>query len=253
MKRSTIILIIYFIISIITPVIILKSCVGSTPQEQVDMWQTAIQNSDRPVRYLLVPEGENDSIDLNIHICAVEPNGNPGRTLINGEVYEKDTLLIAANSQGEIKITYEANLALIIENRNACAAFHIDEAIIDRLMISSQGDVNIEASNIGTMVITDSLGVGNVAIRACNVGSLMSSREGAQNLSVESSNVGRVSIPVGGCAYEIDDSNIGMMVNGGKRELLIGGSNAHMNVCIDVDSLDEEVVEIVESEIEEEL
>ncbi len=244
MKRSTIILIIYIILSIITPVILLKSCVGNSPKEQVEMWHASIRrNADASVRYLFIPEGVNDSVKLDIHIRAEERTGDTCRTFVNGVAYEKDTLCIAANSQGEIEITYEADgFALIIENNNSRATFHIDEAVIDELMVSSRGDIYVNSSNVGMMLVTDSIGVGMVHIDDSNVGTLMSSRDGAQNLTVESSNVGRISIPIGSVCYEIEDSNIGMMVNGGKRELIIGGSNAHMkvDVNVDVDSSDEE-------------
>ncbi len=239
MKRSTIILIIYFVLNLITPIIILKSCTSGTPQERVDKWETAIGNSKASVRYLLVNEGENDSTQLDIHIRMVKEAGNPGRTLINGEEYDKDTLLIASDSQGEINLIYEEKIALIIGNRNPHATFHIEEAIIDELMISSRGDVNIDESNIGVLVVTDSLGVGQVAIEACNVGTLASSREGEQRLYIESSNVGHITIPMGSTLYEIENCNVGVMVNGGKRELVVGGSHMNMKIAIDVDSLEE--------------
>ncbi len=242
MKRSTIILIIYFIVIAIVPIIpiiVIKSCTGDSHKEPVELVQTFVRRSEAPVRYLFVPEGESDLAQIDIHIRAVEKAGNPGRTLINGEVYDKDTLLIAANSQGEINIAYETSFALIIENHNPRATFYIDEADIDDLMISSRGDINIGASNIGTMVVTDSLGVGNIIINACNVGSLVSSRDGAQNLFIDSSNVGRITIPIGSAGYEIEDSNIGVMVNGGKRELVVGGSHMNMKIAIDADSLEE--------------
>ena len=125
MKRSTIILIIFLVLLIITPIVIVKTVNNLSPESKLKGIQTLWNKSDpnTPTRYIITEEYfGSDSIGTTINITT---DADSKSTLIDNHRYDEDTIRISGNAHSSYNIIYEEEVNLIIENKNPNIKFKI--------------------------------------------------------------------------------------------------------------------------------
>ena len=157
MKRSTIILIIFLVLLIITPIVIVKTVNNLSPESKLKGIQTLWNKSDpnTPTRYIITEEYfGSDSIGTTINITTAADSES---TLIDNHRYDEDTIRISGNAHSSYKIIYEEEVNLIIENKNPNIKFKIANANLSKISLNSSGETDIVSSNLGTLIFQDSI------------------------------------------------------------------------------------------------
>lgn len=113
MKRSTIILIIFLVLLIITPIVIVKTVNKLSPESKLKGIQTLWNKSDpnTPTRYIITEEYfGSDSIGTTINITT---DADSESTLIDNHRYDEDTIRISGNVHSSYNIIYEEEVNLM--------------------------------------------------------------------------------------------------------------------------------------------
>ena len=106
MKRSTIILIIFLVLLIITPIVIVKTVNNLSPESKLKGIQTLWNKSDpnTPTRYIITEEYfGSDSIGTTINITT---DADSESTLIDNHRYDEDTIRISGNAHSSYCLLY---------------------------------------------------------------------------------------------------------------------------------------------------
>ena len=143
MKRSTIILIIFLVLLIITPIVIVKTVNNLSPESKLKGIQTLWNKSDpnTPTRYIITEEYfGSDSIGTTINITT---DADSESTLIDNHRYDEDTIRISGNAHSSYNIIYEEEVNLIIENKNPNIKFKIANANLSKISLNSSGETDI--------------------------------------------------------------------------------------------------------------
>lgn len=170
MKRSTIILIIFLVLLIITPIVIVKTVNNLSPESKLKGIQTLWNKSDpnTPTRYIITEEYfGSDSIGTTINITT---DADSESTLIDNHRYDEDTIRISGNAHSSYNIIYEEEVNLIIENKNPNIKFKIANANLSKISLNSSGETDIVSSNLGTLIFQDSINTAPIRLLQNNIG-----------------------------------------------------------------------------------
>ena len=118
MKRSTIILIIFLVLLIITPIVIVKTVNNLSPESKLKGIQTLWNKSDpnTPTRYIITEEYfGSDSIGTTINITT---DADSESTLIDNHRYDEDTIRISGNAHSSYNIIYEEEVNTEVKNND---------------------------------------------------------------------------------------------------------------------------------------
>ena len=172
MKRSTIILIIFLVLLIITPIVIVKTVNNLSPESKLKGIQTLWNKSDpnTPTRYIITEEYfGSDSIGTTINITT---DADSESTLIDNHRYDEDTIRISGNAHSSYNIIYEEEVNLIIENKNPNIKFKIANANLSKISLNSSGETDIVSSNLGTLIFQDSINTAPIRLLQNNINGL---------------------------------------------------------------------------------
>lgn len=217
MKRSTIALLIFLAVMIFVPIIGIKIISHLSPEMKIESLKNLLNESDEdaPVRYLII---DNDttthSESMLITISTRDKkDSRQGITLIGRqENYSGDTLHITGQWLGQSSaddtetsvpqswldhqtLDYDHNTRLIVENHNPNVSLHVPFANFERLTVQSPGKIVVERSNIGILVVQDSIGYCNTDIRECNIGTLFAYLNNKCSLALANNNIGSAFFP----------------------------------------------------------
>ena len=252
MKRSTIVLLIVLAVMIFAPIIAIKVISNLSPETKIKSLKKLLdykENSDAPVRYLVIDDTDNDSISEIIFISTRDKDDTrQGIVFANGENYTGDTLHLtdqwleqpsADDSNGSIPqswfgkqtLDYDHNTRLIVENHNPNVTLHFSESNFDKLIVQSQGDVVVRESNVGMLVVQDSIGHSGTACQQCNIGTLFAYLNDKCSLSLSKNNIGTAFLPKALNTLSIEGNNIGVT---GSIDLM----EFNLSKSIDNDSID---------------
>ena len=219
MKRSTIALLIVLAVMIFAPIIAIKVISNLSPETKIKSLKKLLdykENSDAPVRYLVIDDTDNDSISEIIFISTRDKDDTrQGIVFANGENYTGDTLHLtdqwleqpsADDSNGtndsipqswfgNQSLDYDYNTRLIVENHNPNVSLHVPFANFERLTVQSPGKLVVERSNMGILVVQDSIGYCNTDIRECNIGTLFAYLNNKCSLALANNNIGSAFFP----------------------------------------------------------
>ena len=173
MKRSTIILIIFLVLLIITPIVIVKTVNSLSSESKLKSIQTLWNKSDpnTPTRYIITEEYfGSDSIGTTINITT---DADSESTLIDNHRYDEDTIRISGNAHSNYNIIYEEEVNLIIENKNPNIKFKITNANLSKISLNSSGETDIVSSNLGTLIFQDSINTAPIRLLQNNIGGLI--------------------------------------------------------------------------------
>ena len=230
MKRSTIALLIVLAVMIFAPIITIKIISNLSPETKMKGLKELLKegDSDAPTRYLVIDDTDNDSVYSCIYISTRTPQDTrQGIVFANGENYAGDTLHITNQWQRESSddsadssipqswfrnqtLDYDHNTRLIIENHNPNVTLYFSEGNFDRLIIQSQGDVVVKKSNVGMMVVQDSIGHSGISCTLSNIGTLFAYLNDKCSLSLSSNNIGTAFLPKALDTLLLEGNNIGV-------------------------------------------
>lgn len=233
MKRSTIALLIVLAVMIFAPIIAIKIISNLSPETKLKSLKELLdhnENSDAPMRYLVIDDTDNDSVKAGIYIYIStrdKKDSRKGVVFANGENYTGDTLHItdqwleqpsAGDSNDSIPqsgfhnqtLNYEHDTRLIIENHNPNVTLFFPEGNFDRLIIQSQGDVVVKKSNVGILVVQDSIGQSGISCELSNIGTLFAYLNDKCSLSLSSNNIGSAFLPKALDTLLLEGNNIGV-------------------------------------------
>lgn len=231
MKRSTIILLIVLAMMIFTPIIAIKIISNLSPETKLKSLKELLdynENSDAPVRYLAIDDTDNDSVYSCIFISTRDKkDSRQGIVFANGENYTGDTLHITdqwlkqpsaddSNDSipqswfGKQTLDFDHNTRLIVENRNPNVTLYFSEGNFDKLIIQSQGDVVVRESNVGILVVQDSIGHSGTTCQQCNIGTLFAYLNNKCSLSLSNNNIGTAFLPKALNSLSLEGNNIGV-------------------------------------------
>lgn len=233
MKRSTIALLIVLAVMIFAPIIAIKIISNLSPETKLKSLKELLdhnENSDAPMRYLVIDDTDNDSVKAGIYIYIStrdKKDSRQGVVFANGENYTGDTLHITAqwleqpsadDSNDSIPqsgfhnqtLNYEHDTRLIIENHNPNVTLFFPEGNFDRLIIQSQGDVVVKKSNVGILVVQDSIGQSGISCELSNIGTLFAYLNDKCSLSLSSNNIGSAFLPKALDTLLLEGNNIGV-------------------------------------------
>lgn len=234
MKRSTIALLIVLAVMIFAPLITIKIISNLSPEAKIKNLKELLdyqEDSDAPLRYLVIDNTDNDSIDTGICIFISTRDNKDTRqgiTLIGREKsYSGDTLHLtdlwleqspADGSDGSIPqswfghqtLDYDHNTRLIVENHNPNVTLYFSEANFERLIVQSQGDAVVRESNVGMLVVQDSIGHSGITCQQCNIGSLFAYLNDKCSLALANNNIGTAFFPKALNSLSLEANNIGV-------------------------------------------
>lgn len=217
MKRSTIALLIFLAVMIFVPIIGIKIISHLSPEMKIESLKNLLNESDEdaPVRYLII---DNDTTTHSENMLITistrdKKDSRQGITLIGGqENYSGDTLHITGQWLGQSSaddteisvpqswldhqtLDYDYNTRLIVENHNPNVSLHVPFANFERLTVQSPGKLVVERSNMGILVVQDSIGYCNTDIRECNIGTLFAYLNNKCSLALANNNIGSAFFP----------------------------------------------------------
>lgn len=231
MKRSTIALLIVLAVMIFAPLITIKIISNLSPEAKIKSLKELLnykEDSDAPVHYLVIDKTDNDSVETCIFISTRDKKDTrQDITLIGGETYLGDTLHLtgrwleqssAGDSDGSIPqswfghqtLDYSHNTRLIVENRNPNVTLYFSEGNFDRLIVQSQGDVVVRESNVGMLVVQDSIGHSGNTCQQCNIGTLFAYLNDKCSLALTNNNIGTAFLPKALNYLSLEANNIGV-------------------------------------------
>ena len=236
MKRSTIALLIVLAVMIFAPIIAIKIISNLSPETKMKGLKELLKegDSDAPTRYLVIDDTDNDSVYSCIYISTRTPQDTrQGIVFANGENYAGDTLHITNQWQRESSddsadssipqswfrhqtLDYDHNTRLIIENHNPNVTLYFSEGNFDRVVIQSSGDVVVRESNLGMLVVQDSIGHSSTTCRQSNIGTLFAYLNifaylnSKCSLSLSNNNIGTAFYPKDLDSLSIEGNNIGV-------------------------------------------
>lgn len=231
MKRSTIVLLIVLAVMIFAPIIAIKVISNLSPETKLKSLKELLdynENANAPVRYLVIDDTDNDSVYSCIFISTRDKkDSRKGIVFANGENYTGDTLHLtgrwleqspADDSDDSIPrswfghqtLDYGDNTRLIVENHNPNVTLHFSESNFDKLIVQSQGDVVVRESNVGMLVVQDSIGHSGTACQQCNIGTLFAYLNDKCSLSLSKNNIGTAFLPKALNTLSIEGNNIGV-------------------------------------------
>lgn len=231
MKRSTIVLLIVLAVMIFVPIIAIKVISNLSPETKLKSLKELLnynENLNAPVRYLVIDDTDNDSIGEIIFISTRDKkDSQKGIVFANGENYTGDTLHLtdqwleqpsADNSNdsipqswfGKRTLDYDHKTRLIVENHNPNVTLYFSESNFDKLIIQSQGDVVVRESNVGMLVVQDSIGHSGTTCQQCNIGTLFAYLNDKCSLSLSKNNIGTAFLPKALNTLSIEGNNIGV-------------------------------------------
>ena len=252
MKRSTIALLIVLAVMIFAPIIAIKVISNLSPETKIKSLKELLdykENSDAPVRYLVIDDTDNDSISEIIFISTRDKDDTrQGIVFANGENYTGDTLHLTdqwleqpsaddSNESipqswfGKQTLDYDHNTQLIVENHNPNVTLHFSESNFDKLIVQSQGDVVVRESNVGMLVVQDSIGHSGTTCQQCNIGTLFAYLNDKCSLSLSKNNIGTAFLPKTLNTLSLEGNNIGVT---GSTDLI----EFNLSKSIDNDSID---------------
>lgn len=231
MKRSTIVLLIVLAVMIFTPIIAIKIISNLSPETKLKSLKELLdynENYNAPVRYLVIDDTDNDSVYSCIFISTRDKkDSRQGIVFANGENYTGDTLHItdqwleqpAADDSndsipqswfGKQTLNYDHNTRLIVENHNPNVTLYFSEGNFDKLIVQSQGDVVVRESNVGMLVMQDSIGHSGTTCQQCNIGTLFAYLNNTCSLSLSNNNIGTAFLPKALNTLALEGNNIGV-------------------------------------------
>lgn len=230
MKRSTTALLIVLAVMIFAPIITIKIISNLSPETKMKGLKELLKegDSDAPTRYLVIDDTDNDSVYSCIYISTRTPQDTrQGIVFANGENYAGDTLHITNQWQRESSddsadssipqswfrnqtLDYDHNTRLIIENHNPNVTLYFSEGNFDRVVIQSSGDVVVKESNLGMLVVQDSIGHSSTTCRQSNIGTLFAYLNDKCSLSLSSNNIGTAFLPKALDTLLLEGNNIGV-------------------------------------------
>ncbi|HIZ26476.1 hypothetical protein [Barnesiella sp. An55] len=231
MKRSTIVLLIVLAVMIFTPIIAIKIISNLSPETKLKSLKELLdynENYNAPVRYLVIDDTDNDSVYSCIFISTRDKkDSRQGIVFANGENYTGDTLHItdqwleqpAADDSndsipqswfGKQTLDYDHNTRLIVENHNPNVTLYFSEGNFDKLIVQSQGDVVVRESNVGMLVMQDSIGHSGTTCQQCNIGTLFAYLNNTCSLSLSNNNIGTAFLPKALNTLALEGNNIGV-------------------------------------------
>ena len=254
MKRSTIVLLIVLAVMIFAPIIAIKVISNLSPETKLKSLKELLdynENANAPVRYLVIDDTDNDSVYSCICIFIStrdKKDSRKGIVFANGENYTGVTLLLTdqwleqpsaddSNDSipqswfGKQTLDYDHNTQLIVENHNPNVTLHFSESNFDKLIVQSQGDVVVRESNVGMLVVQDSIGHSGTACQQCNIGTLFAYLNEKCSLSLSKNNIGTAFLPKALNTLSIEGNNIGVT---GSIDLM----EFNLSKSIDNDSID---------------
>ena len=255
MKRSTIALLIVLAVMIFAPIIAIKVISNLSPETKIKSLKKLLdynENANAPVRYLVIDDTDNDSISEIIFISTRDKDDTrQGIVFAKGENYTGDTLHLtdqwlkqpsADDSNGtndsipqswfgNQSLDYDHNTQLIVENHNPNVTLHFSESNFDKLIVQSQGDVVVRESNVGMLVVQDSIGHSGTTCQQSNIGTLFAYLNNKCSLSLSKNNIGTAFLPKALNTLSIEGNNIGVT---GSIDLM----EFNLSKSIDNDSID---------------
>lgn len=231
MKRSTIALLIVLAVMIFAPIIAIKVISNLSPETKLKSLKELLdynENANAPVRYLVIDDTDNDSVYSCIFISTRDKkDSRKGIVFANGENYTDDTLHLtdqwleqpsADDSNGSIPqswfgkqtLDYDHNTQLIVENHNPNVTLHFSESNFDKLIVQSQGDVVVRESNVGMLVVQDSIGHSSISCQRCNIGTLFAYLNDKCSLTLANNNIGTAFFPKALNSLSLEANNIGV-------------------------------------------
>ena len=234
MKRSTIALLIVLAVMIFAPIIAIKVISNLSPETKIKSLKKLLdykENSDAPVRYLVIDDTDNDSIDTCIFISTRDKKDTrQGIVFANGENYTGDTLHLtdrwleqspADDSNGtndsipqswfgHQTLDYGDNTRLIVENHNPNVTLYVSEGNFDRLIVQSPGGIIVRESNVGMLVVQDSIGHSSISCQRCNIGTLFAYLNDKCSLTLANNNIGTAFFPKALNSLSLEANNIGV-------------------------------------------
>ena len=255
MKRSTIVLLIVLAVMIFAPIIAIKVISNLSPETKIKSLKKLLdykENSDAPVRYLVIDDTDNDSISEIIFISTRDKDDTrQGIVFAKGENYTGDTLHLtdqwlkqpsADDSNGtndsipqswfgNQSLDYDHNTRLIVENRNPNVTLFFSEGNFEKLIVQSQGDMVLRESNVGMLVVQDSIGHSGTACQQCNIGTLFAYLNDKCSLNLSKNNIGTAFLPKTLNTLSLEGNNIGVT---GSTDLI----EFNLSKSIDNDSID---------------
>lgn len=215
MKRSTIALLIVLAVMIFAPIITIKIISNLSPETKLKSLKELLdydENSDAPMRYLVIDDIDNDSVNAIIYISTRnQKDSRQGVVFANGENYTGDTLHITDRWWLDKQaLNYDHDTRLIVENHNPNVTLFFSGGNFDRLIIQSQGDVVVKKSNVGMMVVQDSIGHSGISCTLSNIGTLFAYLNDKCSLSLSSNNIGTAFLPKALDTLLLEGNNIGV-------------------------------------------
>ncbi|WP_157232526.1 hypothetical protein [Barnesiella viscericola] len=215
MKRSTIVLLIVLAVMIFAPIIAIKIISNLSPETKLKSLKELLdynENSDAPMRYLVIDDIDNDSVSAIIYISTRnQKDSRQGVVFANGENYTGDTLHITDQSWFHNQfLNYDHDTRLIVENHNPNVTLFFSGGNFDRLIIQSQGDVVVKKSNVGMMVVQDSIGHSGISCTLSNIGTLFAYLNDKCSLSLSNNNIGTAFLPKALDTLLLEGNNIGV-------------------------------------------
>lgn len=214
MKRSTTALLIVLAVMIFAPIITIKIISNLSPETKMKGLKELLKegDSDAPTRYLVIDDTDNDSVYSCIYISTRnQKDSRQGVVFANGENYAGDTLHITDQSWLDKQaLNYDHDTRLIVENHNPNVTLYFSEGNFDRVVIQSSGDVVVKESNVGMLVVQDSIGHSSTTCRQSNIGTLFAYLNSKCSLSLSSNNIGTAFYPKTLDSLSIEGNNIGV-------------------------------------------
>lgn len=214
MKRSTTALLIVLAVMIFAPIITIKIISNLSPETKMKGLKELLKegDSDAPTRYLVIDDTDNDSVSATIYIWTRnQKDSRQGVVFANGENYTGDTLHITDQSWLDKQaLNYDHDTRLIVENHNPNVTLYFSEGNFDRVVIQSSGDVVVRESNMGMLVVQDSIGHSSTTCRQSNIGTLFAYLNSKCSLSLSSNNIGTAFYPKDLDSLSIEGNNIGV-------------------------------------------
>ena len=234
MKRSTIALLIVLAVMIFAPIIAIKVISNLSPETKIKSLKKLLdykENSDAPVRYLVIDDTDNDSISEIIFISTRDKDDTrQGIVFAKGENYTGDTLHLtdqwlkqpsADDSNGtndsiprswfgHQTLDYGDNTRLIVENHNPNVTLYVSEGNFDRLIVQSPGGIIVRESNVGMLVVQDSIGHSSISCQRCNIGTLFAYLNNKCSLNLSKNNIGTAFLPKTLNTLSLEGNNIGV-------------------------------------------
>ena len=206
MKRSTIILIIFLVLLIITPIVIVKTVNSLSSESKLKSIQTLWNKSDpnTPTRYIITEEYfGSDSIGTTINITT---DADSESTLIDNHRYDEDTIRISGNAHSNYNIIYE----------------EITNANLSKISLNSSGETDIVSSNLGTLIFQDSINTAPIRLLQNNIGGLIALCCTNRPMKIVENNIGTAIFPEKCKGFSLVNNNIGVTTWSDEYNITIG-------------------------------